>query len=496
MPSTTRFFLSFCLIVSGLFLMPNTSTAEEPEHPNVLMIVSDDLTCCLGSYGNEICRTPNLDRLAAEGVRFTRTYCQYPVCGPSRASFMSGLYPEQNGVMGNSYTEGSYRAITPELAEHPSLGGFLRRNGYVSLRVSKIFHMGVPGGIEAGSSGGDDPDSWDQAFNIMAPETASPGKLELLTPKRTHYGSNFARIQVPDGMEQTQADYLAASQAIAILENRARTRIPPVRNSLKPGEPFYLAVGLVRPHVPSVAPQRLFDHYDETLINLPYVPEGDLNDIPQLAAAMRNEPRYGMSDLQKRQAIAAYYASVEFMDEQVGRILDTLDRLKIRDNTIVIFTSDHGFQLGEHDMWQKLSLFEASTRVPLIVSAPGFRQTAGDSSDALVELLDIYPTVVDLAGLKAKAPKNLAGHSLRPILADSSENLPREFAYTVTHNGGRSLRSANWRYNVWKDGSEELYDLKSDPQQFHNLAQDSTHTSQLQLMQSELKNKRSKLSRK
>ena len=178
---------------------------------------------------------------------------------------MSGLYPEQNGVLGNNYTEGSYRTITPELADHPSLGGFLRRNGYVSLRVSKIYHMGVPGGIEAGSSGGDDPDSWDEAFNIMAPETASPGKLELLSPKKKHYGSNFARIQVPDGMEGTQADYLAASQAIAILENRARTRIPPVRNSLKPGDPFFLAVGLVRPHVPSVAPQRLFDHYDEKL---------------------------------------------------------------------------------------------------------------------------------------------------------------------------------------------------------------------------------------
>ncbi|WP_237225981.1 sulfatase [Rubinisphaera sp. JC750] len=490
----THFTLT-CLFLCGTWLLPATSTAEE-QKPNVLMIVSDDLTCCLGSYGNEVCRTPNLDRLAKAGVRFTRTYCQYPVCGPSRASFMSGLYPEQNGVMGNNYTEGSFRTITPELADHPSLGGFLRRNGYVSLRVSKIYHMGVPGGIEAGSSGGDDPDSWDQAFNIMAPETASPGELELLSPKKKHYGSNFARIQVPDGMEGTQADYLAASQAIAILENRARTRIPPVRNSLKPGDPFFLAVGLVRPHVPSVAPQRLFDHYDEKLIQLPYVPEGDLNDIPRLAAAMQNEPRYGMNETQKRQAIAAYYASVEFMDEQVGRLLDALDRLQIRDNTIVIFTSDHGFQLGEHDMWQKLSLFEASTRVPLLISAPGYEQTAGTASDELVELLDIYPTVVDLVGLKAEAPQNLAGHSLRPLLADSSESLPREFAYTVTHNGGRSLRSAEWRYNIWKDGSEELYDLKSDPQQFHNLAQDAAHADQLQLMQKKLEQKRSELSRK
>ena len=175
---------------------------------------------------------------------------------------------------------------------------------------------------------------------------------------------------------------------------------------------------------------------------------------------------------------------------------DALDRLQIRDNTIVIFTSDHGFQLGEHDMWQKLSLFEASTRVPLLISAPGYEQTAGTASDELVELLDIYPTVADLVGLKAEAPQNLAGHSLRPILADTNASLPREFAYTVTHNGGRSLRSAAWRYNIWKDGSEELYDLKSDPQQFHNLAQDAAHAEQLQLMQRELERKRSELSRK
>jgi iduronate 2-sulfatase len=188
-----------------------TSLIAAEQRPNVLFIVSDDLTACLGSYGNKTCRTPHLDRLAAEGVRFNRAYCQYPVCGPSRASFMSGLYPNRTGMLGNKYTLGSYRALNPELADHPSIGGFLRRNGYVSLRVSKIFHMGVPGGIESGAPGGDDPDSWDRSFNIMAPETASPGVLELLSPKRKHYGSNFARIIVPDGQELTQADYLAAS---------------------------------------------------------------------------------------------------------------------------------------------------------------------------------------------------------------------------------------------------------------------------------------------
>ena len=163
--------------------------------PNVLLIVSDDLTAsALSCYGNTTCRTPNIDRLADEGVLFSRAYCQYPVCGPSRASFMSGLYPNRIKMLNNSYAIGSYRVSNPELADHPSIGGFLKRQGYSSIRVSKIYHMGVPGGIEAGDSGGDDPDSWNRAFNVMAPETASPGTLELLSPKNKHYGSNFARV--------------------------------------------------------------------------------------------------------------------------------------------------------------------------------------------------------------------------------------------------------------------------------------------------------------
>lgn len=338
------------------------SVASTPaERPNILLIVSDDLTAsALGSYGNTVCRTPNLDRLAAQGVRFTRAYCQFPVCGASRASLMSGLYPEQTGMLGNSYSTGSFRTTNPSLAEHPSIGGFLRRNGYVSIRVSKIYHMGIPRTIESGDSGGDDPDSWDRAFNTMAPEIGSIGQLTLLSPKRTESGTSFTRVVVPDGEEHTQADVLTASQAVAILQARSRGSRTHERHQLRPGEPFFLAVGFVRPHVPLVAPQRLFAHYPPSRIELPAVPPDDLDDIPKPVAAMRNDLRYGMNEPQQREAIAAYYAAVEFMDEQVGRLLAALDRLRIRDNTIVIFISDHGFHLGEHTLWQKNSLFEES----------------------------------------------------------------------------------------------------------------------------------------
>lgn len=459
-----RLSLLVAVLISGAIL------EAAPGRPNILLVISDDLTACLGSYGHPTCQTPALDRLASEGVRFERAYCQYPVCGPSRASLMSGLYPGKTRMLRNGHQIGSFHVTNPELAEHPSIGGFLRRQGYFSARVSKIYHMGVPGGIEAGDRGGDDPDSWDRAFDVMAPETTSPGELELLSPKRKHYGSNFARIVVPDGLEETQADHLAASQAIAILENRSRPDSP--SKTPRRGEPFFLAVGFVRPHVPLIAPREIFELYPEDGVELPEVPEGDADDLPAPARGMLNEPRYGMSEIQKRRAIAAYHASVTFMDRQVGRLLDALDRLGLRENTIVIFTSDHGYNLGEHDAWQKLSLFEESTRVPLIISAPGMEKSRGQACPALVELVDLYPTLADLCGLADRAPSILQGHSLKRFLLNPRAPAVREAAYTVTYRGGESIRTLDHRYSRWGKQGEELYDLREDPGEFQNLVED------------------------
>ena len=279
---------------------------------------------------------------------------------------------------------GNHRAATPSLADHPSVAGFFREAGYYTARVSKIFHMGVPGGLERGEVGSDDPDSWDYAINLMAPETLTPGNLERLS-RGQHYGSNFARMVLPDGHELTQADVLAADQAIAILETRAGPKPAGATNrtKLKEDSPFFLAVGFVRPHVPLIAPERHFAHYPHEAIELPHVPQGDLDDVPGGAKRSGNaiSRRFGMDEIQKRQSIAAYYASVSFMDEQLGRLLDTLERLQLRDNTIVVFMSDHGFNLGEHTCWQKLSLWEESVRVPLIISTPGMK-SAGAGVDA------------------------------------------------------------------------------------------------------------------
>lgn len=477
-----------CLALAAAPAVPRAQDDRPEGPPNVLMIVADDLAACLGSYGHPVCRTPHLDRLAAEGVRFSRAYCQFPVCAPSRASLMSGLYPEANGVVQNGGTLGSYRAVTPELAEHPSLGGFLRGRGYFTARVSKIFHMGVPGGIERGETGGDDPDSWDYAYDVMGPETLSPGVRTLLSPRRRHYGSSFAVTVVPDELAGAQTDHLATSQAIAILESRAREVIAGATNKLKPkvGQPFFLAVGLVRPHVPFVAPERCFELYPTGAMTPPEFPEDDLADVPRPARSGRNEGNYDMSDEQQRQALAGYYASVSFLDEQIGRLLDALDRLELRRRTVVVFLSDHGWNLGEHGCWQKLTLWEEVTRVPLIVSAPGFEASAGETCASLVELVDLYPTLAELTGLGPEAPARLQGTSLRPLLADPGAVDPEADAYTLTSRGARSLRFEDWRYSDWGEAGEELYDHATDPHEFVNLAGDARYAAVLETLRARL----------
>ncbi|WP_372946715.1 sulfatase [Mariniphaga sp.] len=471
------------VIICLFFAIPETIAQK----PNILLIISDDLNTRIGPYMNIDKHTPHLDRLANEGVQFTRTFCQYPICGPSRASFMSGLYPETNGVLNNNDQPGSYKKETPELAEHPSMAGFFRENGYFTARVSKIYHMGVPGGIERGEPGGDEPDSWDYAYNVMAPETLGPGKLELLSPKNTHYGSNFARMIIPDKLEETQADYMAATQAIAILENRAG-KIPEDgtnKQRIKKDSPFFLAVGFVRPHVPLIAPENCFAPYPENEVVLPPLKIGE--NVPEQALRRQNGKVFGMNELQKRQTISAYMASVRFMDQQVGRLLHALDRLNLREETIVIFLSDHGYNLGEHDCWSKISLWEGSVRVPLIISVPGYESNYGTSCSTITELLDLYPTLTELCGFAGKEPEILQGKSLAGYLNGANPDNTDAYAYTVSYQGrDATLRTDRWRYTRWGENieqeNEELYDHNNDPEELVNLADNKDYKNVLDEM--------------
>ena len=467
MADRLRFITFICLLffTSGL----------EAQKPNILLIISDDLNTRIGPYMEIDKHTPNLDRLANEGIRFSRTYCQYPLCGPSRASLMSGLHPETNGVLNNNDKPGSYRVENPSLANHPSMAGFFREQGYYTARVSKIYHMGVPGGIERGDPGGDDPDSWDYAYNVMGPETQSPGNLELLSPGNLHYGSNFSRMIINNGFEHTQTDYLAISQAIAILENRVG-KLPENgtnKQKKKADSSFFLAVGLVRPHVPLIAPKNCFEPYPENEVQLPSVVVED--NVPEQALRRQNKNIWKMSEIQKRQTISAYMASVRFMDQQVGRLLDALDRLKIRKETIVIFISDHGYNLGEHDCWSKVSLWEGSVRVPMIISYPGDEKNYGTTCESITELLDLYPTLTELCGLSNEQPEILQGKSLAGYIMKNKTVKGESLAYTISFGGkGASLRTDRWRYTRWGEEveikNEELYDHLNDPEEKNNLA--------------------------
>jgi len=471
------------LMVAVLCGLPILLPAQQP---NILVIISDDLNTKIGPYMDIDNHTPHLDRLAAEGVRFLRNYSQFPLCGPSRASLMSGLYPESNGVVDNNDQPGSYRKETPALADHPSMAGFFRERGYFTARVSKIFHMGVPGGIERGEPGGDDPDSWDYAYNVLGPETMSQGELELLSPKNHHYGSNFAQMVIADSLVGTQTDYLAASQAIAILENRAG-KIPEKgtnKQRIKKEAPFFLAVGFVRPHVPLIAPERSFIPYPVNDVVLPSVKIGD--NVPEPALRRQNEKIFGMDELQQRKVISAYMASVRFMDEQVGRLLDALDRLELREETIVVFLSDHGYNLGEHDCWSKSSLWEGSVAAPLIISVPGkdYKEKHGTTNQTITELIDLYPTLADLGGYKEEIPTILQGESLTGILAGNQTGKVKDYAYTITGGMAASIRTDQWRYTRWgqtaEGNNEELYDHLTDPEEHVNLLGDPSKKEALQ----------------
>jgi uncharacterized sulfatase len=437
--------------------------ARAADKPNVLFIASDDLNCHVGCYGNALVKTPNLDRLAARGMRFDRAYCQFPLCSPSRTSLLFGLRPDSTGIQNNTT---QYRTRLPDAVSLPQ---YLRKQGYYAARVGKMYHYGVPGQI--GTPGMDDPASWDLTVNPSGRDKTDEKMVTNYTPKNG-IGASLAYL-VAEGTDEEQTDGKAATEAIRILQT-------------KRDKPLFLAVGFYRPHVPCIAPKKWFDLYPLDRISLPDDPADDRKHHPEAAYTVK-PPNYGIDAPKLKEFVQAYYASTSFMDAQVGRLLDALEKEKQLDNTIIVFWSDHGWHLGEHGMWQKMSLFEESARVPLIVATPTMKGK-GKASGRTVELLDLYPTLTDLCGLPT--PKDLHGKSLKALLDDpAAEHKPA--AYTqVTRGGmenqflGRSVRTERWRYTEWDGGKKgvELYDHDNDPRELKNLADDPKHAETVKRM--------------
>jgi iduronate 2-sulfatase len=439
------------------------------EKLNVLFIISDDLTAtALGCYGNKLCKTPNIDKLAAEGTRFTRAYCQATFCGPSRASLMFGYYPYASKATG--YTSGRKEVG----ADKDSWAQHFKKNGYHSARISKVFHMGVPPDVSKGSDGADDPESWNEAYNSKGPETRAPGRAEQLSnnpgglKKGTGSSQSFNVVEA-EGDDLVHSDGKTAQKAVELLHKYKDME-----------KPFFLAVGFVRPHVPLVAPKKYFAPYPLGKMALPPKIPGDQDDIPQNSGNRRTTANYKMDLNQQKGTLRAYYASVSFVDALVGKILDALETNGQRDDTIVIFTSDHGYHLGEHDMWQKVSIHEESAKVPLIICVPGKKPAVCHS---LSELIDLYPTVSRLCGLKI--PGNLQGKDISGMLDDPAVKV-RDAA--LSSGKGRLLRTEKWALlDYGKKG--ELYDMENDPKQYDNLFEKSEYADTLAGLKAKLKAK-------
>jgi uncharacterized sulfatase len=358
-PLLRRIHLVLLLLMSGL------AFAADAPKPNVLFIMTDDMTATLGCMGDPIAKTPNIDRLARSGVLFTHAYCQQPLCNPSRASMLTGLRPDTLKVYD---LQTNFRTNVPRAGTLPQ---FFRNQGYFSARVGKIFHYGVPRQI--GNSGMDDSDSWDWAINPRGRDKDEEDKLKVLTRGTgTTLGFAMAWLQA-DGTDEEQTDGITVTETIRVID----------RYGGNPQKPLWLGAGFFRPHTPWVATKRWFDLYPKDKIKLPENPPADIDDIPPVALKIK-PPNYNLSESDLRDCLRGYYASVSFVDDQVGKLIAALEQKNMIDNTIIVFVSDHGFLLGEHGQWQKEMLFEEAARAPLIiVPASGNAIASSNSSTSI-----------------------------------------------------------------------------------------------------------------
>ncbi len=462
-------------------LAAEPESASSPRRKNVLFLIADDLNTRMGCYGDKQVLTPNIDRLASRGTRFDRAYCQFPLCGPSRNSMLTGMYPDSTGIYVNSLI---FRQTIPT---NHSLPQAFRLSGYFAGRIGKLYHYNVPNSI--GTVGHDDPGSWELGLNPAGCDRLlEEGDIFSMVPGSFGGVVSWYASPRPD---QEHTDALLADDASWVLERMAKQQ-----SQHDDARPFFLAVGFYRPHTPYVAPKKYFENYP--LDKMPYVSIAQASredkNVPKAAMGSYRDFQGDMTEQNHREALQAYYASVTFMDAQVGRVLDSLDRLGLAKDTIVVFTSDHGYHLGDHGLWQKMSLFEQSARVPLIIASP--EATDGNVISEPVGLVDLYPTLASLCGVEVKDA--VQGQDLSPMLRDS-DSKGRGYAISqVTREGnkknvrsqtmGYSIRTTRYRYTLWAGGDQghQLYDYETDPHEHQNLANLPEHAETVAMLRQQL----------
>lgn len=481
-----------CLIGCSLAVLLTAAAsapgaASEPgRRPNVLFIAVDDLNTRIGCYGDPVVKTPNLDRLARRGIRFERAYCQFPLCNPTRVSLLLGRYPTTTETI-----DFAYPALLGR--DWVTLPQHFRNSGYDVRLLGKIFHFDkdlMKRWFHEEVPGAEYPPDWSAGEKwVLKSQEIHAQMLADLTrwePYRTLAPPPGAWVKslrtwanvfgpVPDAEEKDAQTRARAYEWTADVKN-AKQAVELLTQWASSPKPFFLGVGFYKPHVPLVAPKRFFDLYPPEKMPLP-------PDFAPTPTADASVPRYALRynlDLfyeerptpeRAQAAIAAYYACVSFMDEQLGHVLDALDRLGLRDNTVIVLWGDHGWHLGEKGMWAKGTLFDVSARVPLLVVDPR-RKTAGQGCPRTVEFVDIFPTLADLCGLPK--PPGLEGKSLVPLVDDPKAAWTKPAFTLVAREDwlGRSVRTERWCYTEWDEGCRgvELYDLQADPRESKNLA--------------------------
>ena len=471
-------------LLAVVFLLAGAlaATAAQP-NLNVLFIVCDDLNTHVSTSGYPHIKTPAFDQLADAGMTFRRAYCQYPVCGPSRASFLHGLYPQSTGVLDN---KSDIRTVRPGTVSMPQR---FRESGYWTGAVGKVFHNEK---IDPGEV------AWNQVLRFDNDE------MPMVTPIRKKFEAEHGSIESGKSRRKWREFYpTIATQTRGQKPGYGPTGLTDAQH--KDGKnarqiaawlteqtygdkPFLMACGIHKPHVPFLAPDKYFDMYPRADLKFAPASLEFWVQAPKLAQTKRYEGfgfEFGVeNDELRRQYIQAYHACISFIDAQIGLVFDALRRSGHWDDTIVVLTSDHGYLLGEKFMWGKVMLFETCDRVPLVIRVPGQTQP-GSSSEGLVELVDLFPTLAELCGVDPA--DDLQGRSLVPMLRDPTTG-GKEVAYTVVSRGpklGKAIRTSRWRYTLWPTG-EELYDLRNDPREQTNLANSPPQSEIVKMMQSKL----------
>lgn len=436
------------VLIPVLMLTGSCREVSGRDRPNVLLIMVDDLRDFGGAFTRLVVKTPNLDRLRAHGTTFERAYVQYPVCNPSRSSMMAGLRAEQTGIVGN---DRRLREVLPDIITMPQL---CRDAGWQAHAFGKLFHLGGGRNAQQRALWMDAGRSWHtaQAFE------ATPAGRRMIEGRNVTGGAlNWCHWGAADGDDDDQPDGQIAAATVAMIEKMGDA-------------PWFIGCGFMKPHDPFIAPKKYFDLYPPESLMLWNEPT-DVSVVRQEAVGFG---AYGQAfakftDQEWRELFRAYCAGTSFMDAQLGRVLDALDRNNLWDRTLVIFAGDHGYHTGERRWWNKNTLFERSCRAPLVIAAPGI--PGGRTSRSLVEFVDLFPTVADVCGLTM--PHQGAGISLRPVL-ENPEAVVKDAALTLVTRGpqlyGQSIRTARWRFTRWSDSKSELYDHDQDPEELHDVA--------------------------